>query len=182
MAPKGKCSQFTMPLRVNSGTNLVLELTSTNPANLYLLPIETFQTSSNGCDLIGNSLLTANNFTSYILRWTANKEGAVYLLLTGPNTIIILRDHGSTESVERLATMTYASTETNLNLYSSTKIANSTTTTTTTSAYHPYLPPSLRFELSTVAFLVALLGPILLLTPKKWLVRLKALRNAVNRA
>jgi hypothetical protein len=180
MAPKGKCSQFTMPLNVKSGTSVNLELTSTNPANLYLLPTDQFQTSSNGCNLVGSSLLTENNFTAYTLQWTATEDGPVYLLLTGPNTVIILRDHGSTEPVEQLATMTYASTETNLNLFSSINIANYTTTKT--SASQPYLPPSLTVELSIVAFLVALLAPVLLLGSKSRFVRLKDLRSVVSRA
>jgi len=178
MAPKGKCSQFTMPLTVKSGTNLNLELTSTNPANLYLIPRNTFQTSSNGCDLIGGSLLTENNFTAYTLHWTAPEDGTVYLLLTGPNTIIILRNHGSTDSVEQLTTVTYARTETSLNLYSSTNIANYTTTKT--SASQPYLPPQLGFELSIITFLVTLLAPILLLGSKNRFVRLKDLRSVMT--
>jgi hypothetical protein len=180
MAPKGKCSQVTMPLAVNSGTNLNLELTSTNPANLYLLPTNTFQTSSNGCSLIGSSLLTENNFTAYTLHWTAPENDTVYLLLTGPNTVIILRDNGSTESVEQLATMTYASTETDFNLYSSINIANYTATNTTTS--QPYLPPQLGLEVSIVAFLLALLAPILLLLSKNRFARLKNLRRIISRA
>jgi len=180
IAPNGKCSQFTMPLTVNSGTTLNLELTSTNPANLYLLPTDQFQTSSNGCDLIGSSLLTENNFTAYTLHWTATENGTVYLLLTGPTTVIILRNHGSTDSVEQLATVTYANTETNLNLYSSTSIANHTTTKT--SASQPYLPPQLGFEVSIITFLVALLAPILLLASNNRFVRLKRLKNVITRA
>jgi hypothetical protein len=171
MAPKGKCSQFTMPLTVKPGTNLNLELTSENPANLYLLSTNTFQTSPDGCALIGNSLLAEYNFTAYTLQWTASEGGTVYLLLTGPNTIIILRDHGSTESVQQLATVTYANTETNLNLYSLTSIANYTTATT--SASQPSLPPPLGSEVSLVAFLIALLGPILLLVSTKRFAKLK---------
>jgi hypothetical protein len=178
MAPKGKCSQFAMPLTVKSGTNLNLELTSTNPANLYLIPTSTFQTSSNGCDLIGSSLLTENNFTAYTLHWTAPEDGTVYLLVTGPNTVIILRNHGSTDSVEQLATVTYASTETNLNLYSSTNIANYTTTKT--SASQPYLPPQAGFEVSILTFLITLLAPILLLGSKNKFVRLKGLRSVIT--
>lgn len=182
MAPKGKCSQFTMSLTVKSGTNLNLEIISKNPANLYLLPTETFQTSSDGCSLIGSSLLTENNFTSYTLRWTATEAGTVYLVLIGPNTIILLRNHGSTDAVDQLATTTYASTETNINLYSAINIVNYTTTATTTSVSQPYLSPSLRIELSIVAFLVAFFGPILLLGSKKGFVRLKSLRSAIKRA
>jgi len=179
MAPKGKCSQFKMPLPVKSGTNLNLQLTSTNPANLYLLPTETFQTSADGCSLIGSSILTANNFTSYNLQWTATGDSTVYLLLIGPNTIILVRDHGSTVSVEQLATMIYASTETNPQLYSSIDIANYTATATTTSTSHTYFPPSIPYALSFVAILVMFLGPILLLGSKKGIARLKALKNAV---
>ena len=170
MAPKGKCSQFTMPLTVKNGTTLNLELTSENPANLYLLPTNTFQTSPDGCALIGTSLLTENNFTAYTLQWTATEGSTVYILLTGPNTIIILRNHGSTESVQQLATVTYASTETNLNLYSSTNIANYTTATA--SASQPFLTP-LVSEVSFVAFLIALLGPIILLASTKRFAKLK---------
>jgi len=171
MAPKGKCSQFTMPLTVKPGTRLDLELTSANPANLYLLPTNTFQTSSDGCSLIGNSLLTENNFTAYTLQWTATEDGTVYLLLTGPNTIIILRNYGSTVSVQQFATVTYANTETNLNLYSSTNIENYTTTSI--NASQPFLPPPLGSEVSFVAFLIALLGPIILLASTKGFAKLK---------
>jgi len=170
MAPKGKCSQFTMPLTMKPGTTLSLELTSENPANLYLLPTNTFQTSPDGCALIGSSLLTESNFTAYTLQWTSSEGGTVYLLLTGPNTIIILRNHGSTESVQQLATVTYASTETNVNLYPSTSIANYTTAT---SASQPSLLPPLDSEASFVAFLIALLGPIILLASTKRLAKLK---------
>ena len=180
MAAKGKCSQFTMPLAVNAGTNLNLELTSTNPANLYLLPTNQFQTSPNGCNVIGSSLMSENNFTAYTLQWTATENGTVYLLLTGPNTVIILRDDGSKESVEQLATTTYASTETNLNLYSSVDIANYTTTKTGVS--QPYLPPPLSSELSIIAFLIALLAPFLLLASKNRFVKSKRLRSVTSRA
>jgi hypothetical protein len=182
MAPKGKCSEFTMPLAVNSGTNLNLQLTSTNPANLYLLPTNTFQISPNGCSLIGGSLMAENNFTAYTLQWTAAEDGTVYLLLTGPNTIITLRNNGTTNSVEQLATITYASTEANLNLYSSINIANYTTTATTTSVSQRYLPPSLRFGLAIVTFLVALLAPVLLLASKNRFLRLKTIGSVISRA
>jgi hypothetical protein len=178
MAPKGKCSQFTMPLTAKSGTNINLELTSTNPANLYLIPTNTFQTSSNGCNLVGSSLVSESNFTTYTLHWTASEDGTVYLLLTGPNTIIILRNHGSTDSIEQLATVTYASTETNLNLYSSKSIVNYTATTTRAS--QPYLPPQVGFEVSIIALLVTLLAPILLLGSKNRFARLKGLRSVIT--
>jgi hypothetical protein len=171
MTPKGKCSQFMMPLNVNAGSNLNLQLTSTKPANLYLLSTAQYQTSPNGCDLIGSSLLAGTNFTSYTLQWTATEDGEVYLLLTGPNTIIMLRNHGSTESVEQLATVTRTSTEASLNAYSLTKVANYTTSTT--SASQAYLPLPLGSEVSFVAFLIALLGPILLLISTKRFAKLK---------
>ncbi len=171
MTPKGRCSQDIIPLNVNVGSNLNLELTSTNPANLYLLSTAQYQTSPNGCDLIGSSLLAENNFTSYTLKWSATEDSEVYLLLTGPNTIIMLRNHGSIESLKQLATVTRTSTEANLNVYSLTKVANYTTSTT--SASQPYLPPLLGSKVSFVAFLLALLGPLVLLSSTKRLAKLK---------
>jgi len=171
MAPKGKCSQSLVPLVVNDATRLNLELTSTNPANLYLISTAQFQTSSNGCDLIGSSLLAENNFTAYTLRWNATEAGTVYLLLTGPNTIIILRNHGSTESVQQIATVTRTNTETSLNVYSSTEVANYTTSTTNGSQL--YLPPSLSSGISFVVFLIALVGPVLLLASANRLAKVK---------
>jgi len=170
MAPIGKCSQFTMPLAVKSGTTLNLELTSSNPANLYVLPNDTYQTSPNGCNLIGSSLMAKNNFTDFRLHWTASKDGTVYGLLTGPNTIIILMDEGSTEPIQQTATVTYASTKTSLNLYSSTNVANYTTSTTAPSGYS--FPLQGRFEFSFITFVVALLGPIFLLAFGKRFVRM----------
>jgi len=166
MAPKGKCSQFIMSVTVKSGTTLNLELTSANPANLYLLPTNIFQTSSDGCSLIGSSLLTENNFTAYTLQWTATEDGTVYLLITGPSTIIILSDHGSRQAVQQLATTTYASTGTSLNVYSSTTIANYTQSTTIlTSPQLYYLAPQ-QLELSLIAFIAAILVSVLILGPK----------------
>jgi len=169
MAPIGRCSQFTMPVTVRSGTTLNLEVTSTNPVNLYLLPNETYQTSPNGCSLVGSSLLAENNFTAYTLQWTATENHTVYLLLTGPATIIILTNHGSAQSVQQLATTTYESTETNLNVYSSATIANYTTPTTIPASSQPYYLPPQRLELSLIAFIAALLGTMLLLESKKGL-------------
>ncbi len=157
MAPKGKCSQYTLPVTVTSGSILNLKMTSTNPANLYLLPTYTFQTSPNGCSLVGGALLTASNFTAYTLRWTAPEDGVFYILFIGPTTIIMLDDGGSTHPIKQNATLTYAtSTETNLIDYSST----STTTYTTTSidAQPLYLQPPTLTSLEIVGLLIAVLG------------------------
>jgi hypothetical protein len=167
MAPKGKCSQYTLPVTVKSGTNLNLELSSTNPANLYLLPTPAFQMSQDGCRLIGGALIAKNNFTAYTMHWTAAEDGTLYLLLTGPTTIIILMDHGSTEPVKQVATVTYASTRTNLKLYSSTNFTNYTTTTTVSRAPLFYPLPSIGYGLTVVGIVTAFLGPILLLAYKR---------------
>jgi len=182
MAPKGKCSQFIMSVTVKSGTTLNLELTSANPANLYLLPTETFQVSADGCSLIGSSLLTENNFTAYTLQWTATEDGTVYLLLTGPSTIIMLCDHGSRQAVQQLATTTYASTGTSLNVYSSATIANYTQSTRIlTSEQFYYLAPQ-QLELSLIAFIAAILISVLILRPKKGFVTFGRLKKILNGA
>jgi len=161
VAPKGKCSQFTLPLTVTSGSILNLKITSNNPANLYLLPTYTYQTSPNGCSLVGGAMVTASNFTAYTLHWTAPENGTFYLLFTGPTTIIILNDLGSTQPAEQNATLTYAtSTETNFNEYSST--ATTTYTTTTTDPTPLYLQPPTLYSLEIVALLIAFLGIVLL--------------------
>jgi len=165
MAPKGKCSQDTVPLTVEAGTKLSLELTSANPANLYLLPTTTYQTSPNGCDLIGSALLAASNFTDYTLHWTAAEDGTVYLLLTGPNTIIIMRNAGSSEAVQEFATVTYTRTETSLNLQTTSNVANYTTTMVTSDT--STLLPQVSFDSGLVAFVLSLLASILLLLPGK---------------
>ena len=156
MAPEGKCSYYTLPVTVTSGTVLNLKMTSTNPANLYLLPTYVFQTSTNGCNLVGNAILSADNFTTYTMHWTAPEPGVFYIVLTGPTTVIILNDQGSTKAVNQDATITYAtSTETNFNDYSST----STTTYTTTTTTQPlYLQPPTLSSLEIVAILIAILG------------------------
>ena len=161
-APKGKCSQYTYPVSVKSGTILNVEMTSTYPANVYLLPSYTYQTSSDGCEITlpAEALVFQANFTTYTLQWTAPENGTFYILLTGPNTIIIMNDQGSTKPVQQDATITYAtSTETNFNDYSST----STTTYTTTSIdAHPlYLQPPTLSSLEIVGLLVTCLGIIL---------------------
>jgi len=155
IASKGKCSQFMMPITVKSGITLSLDVSSTNPANLYLLPSETYLASPNGCGLVeGSPLVAKNNFTTYTLRWTASENCTVYLLLTGPSTVIILMNHGSAQAVQQIATATYVSTETNLSLYSSVKIADYTTSTTilTPSLYYLSLQ---RIDLSLLACIIA---------------------------
>ena len=157
VAAKGKCSQFTLPVTVTSGSILNLKMTSNNPANLYLLPTYVFQTSPNGCSLVGGAILTASNFTAYTLHWVASENGTFYILFTGPTTIIILRDQGSTYPVKQDATITYAtSTETNFNEYSST---STTTYTTATTSTHPlYLQLPTLSSLEIVALLITCLG------------------------
>lgn len=101
--------------------------------------------------------MTASNITAYTLRWTAPEDGVFYILFTGPATIIMLDDGGSTHPVKQNATITYAtSTETNLIDYSST----STTTYTTTSidAKPLYLQPPTLTSLEIVGLLIAALG------------------------
>jgi hypothetical protein len=160
MAPKGKCSQDTLPITVTSGAILNLEVTSTNPANLYLLPTYTFQTSLNGCNLVGSAILSVSNFTAYTMHWTAPGDGTFYILFTGPTTIIILNDQGSTKPVKQNATVTYAtSTETNFNDYSST--STTTYTTTTIDAQPLYLRPPALSSLEIVGLLIACLGIML---------------------
>ncbi|MGP8069493.1 MAG: hypothetical protein ACLP5V_06350 [Candidatus Bathyarchaeia archaeon] len=166
MAPKSKCSQFTLPVTVTSGSILNLKMTSSNPANLYLLPTYAYQTSPNGCSLVGGALLTASNFTAYTLHWTAPEDGVFYILFTGPATIIILDDVGSTHPVKQNATLTYAtSTETNLIDYPST----STTTYTTTSidAQPLYLQPPTLTRLEIASLLIAVLGITLAATLRR---------------
>jgi hypothetical protein len=116
---------------------------STNPANLYLLPTYVFQISPNGCNLLGSAILSASNFTAYTMHWTSPEDGAFYILLTGPNTIIILNDQGSTYPVKLIAKIAYAtSTETNFNDYSSTITTTYTSTTTDTKPLY-LQPPTL---------------------------------------
>jgi len=160
VAAKGKCSQFTLPVTVTSGSILNLEMTSNTPANLYLLPTYPFQTSPNGCSVVGGATLTVSNFTEYTLHWTAPENGTFYLLFTGPTTIIILNDQGSTQPAERNATVSYAtSTETNFNEYSST--GTTTYTTTTTDPTSLYLQSPTLYSLEIVALLIAFLGIVL---------------------
>lgn len=160
LAVNGKCSQDILPVTVTNGTTLNLELTSTNPANLYLLPTYTFHTSANGCDLLDSSILAVTNFTDYALHWTAPEAGTLYLLLTGPTTVVILKDNGSTYPVkEQNANITYAvSTETNFNDYSST--ITTTYTTSSLNARPLYLQPPALSASETIGLVILILGII----------------------
>jgi hypothetical protein len=160
MAPKGKCSQFTLPVTVTFGSILNLKLTSSNPANLYLIPTYTFQTSPDGCSLVGSALLTKSNFTVYTMHWVAPEDGVFYLIFTGPTTIIMLSDGGSTHPVKQNGTVTFAtSTETNLLDYSST--STTTYTTTITSASPLYVQAPTLSGLEIVGIAIACLAIIL---------------------
>ena len=160
VAPEGKCSQYTLPVTVTSGTTLNLKMTSTNPANLYLLPTYVFQTSPNGCNLVGSAILSVSNFTAYTMHWTSPEDGIFYILLTGPNTIIILNDQGSTSPVKQIATIPYAtSTETAFNDYSSTRTTTYTSTTTDTKPL--YLQSPTLSSLEIVGLLITCLGIML---------------------
>lgn len=163
VAPKGKCSEYTLPVTVTSGSILNLKMTSTNPANLYLLPTYTFQTSADGCSLVGGALLTESNFTAYVMKWTATEDGVFYLLFTGPTTIIMLSDGGSTHPVKQNGTVTFAtSTETNLIDYSSTSTTTYTTTITSTSPLYVQAPTLSGLEI--VGLVIAGLVIILIAT------------------
>jgi hypothetical protein len=150
VAPKGKCSEYTYPVTVTSGTILNVGMTSTNPANVYLLPTYTYQTSPDGCELTVPTLLFEANFTAYTLRWTAPEAGVFYIILTGPTTIIMLTDQGSSQPVKEPANMTYASsTLTSFQDYLSTSTASYTTTST-----RPlYLQPQTLSGLQILTFL-----------------------------
>ena len=154
VAPKGKCSQYIYPLTVTSGTIVNLGMTSTYPANLYLLPTYAYQTSPDGCDITNppSALLSAINFTTYLLHWTAPIDGTFYLILTGPTTMILLMNEGSTQPVQELANITYAtSTQTDFNNYLATSTA--TYTTTTVSEQQFYIQPHIGSASALVAFL-----------------------------
>jgi len=133
MAPKGKCSQYTYPVTLSSGATLNMAITSTHAANVYLLPTYAYQTSADGCDLtLPTPALTFQaNFTAYTLRWTAPESGTFYIILTGPTTVIMLTDVGSSQPVNELTNVTYAmSTQTSFQDYAFTSLDAVTYTTT----------------------------------------------------
>jgi len=154
IAPKGRCSQYTYPLTVTSGSVLNLQLTSTNPANMYLLPTYAYETSPDGCELTvpASALLFQTNFTAYTLRWTAPENGMFYIILTGPTTVITLTDEGSSQPVLEPSNITYAlSTQTSVQDYVSTRL--STATYTATSMQPFYLQKQTRAALGVLTLL-----------------------------
>lgn len=156
VAPPGKCSQYTLPVTVTNGTVLSLRVTSSNPANIYLLTTYMFQASANGCGLSVPALLTELNFTAYALHWVAPANGTFYIVLTGPTTLIMLTDQGSSTPVYEMENMTYAmSTQTSFQDYS----ATSTLTYTTTSQTQPlYLQPRVESGLAVVGVIILCFG------------------------
>jgi len=163
VAHNGKCGQYTYPLTVISGTILNLKMTATEPINVYLLSTYQFQTSPDGCTLAVIPLLFEANFTAFTLHWVAPTNGVFYIILTGPTTIITLIDQGSSQPVQELANVTYAtSTQTNFQPYTST--STSTYATTTSTAF--YLDASNGYT-PILGFAVALLGFLLLLIKKR---------------
>lgn len=133
IAPKGRCSQFLLPVTVTSNTALNLLVKSNQPVNLYVLPTYAFQTSPNGCGVNVNPILQEINFTIFPLEWTATANGTYYLLFTGPTAVILLQDNGSRQPVLQSATITFpTSTSTSLWLTSETKTTTFTTTTNPT--------------------------------------------------
>lgn len=151
-APPGKCSQYSMPVTVTNGTFLSLRMVSSSPVNIYLLPTYMFQTSANGCGLSASALLAELNVTVYTLHWVAPANGTFYIVLTGPTTIIMLTDQGSSKPVYELENMTYAvSTQTSFQDYT----ATSTLTYTTTSPTQPlYLQPRVDSGLAVVVVIL----------------------------
>lgn len=155
-APKGKCAEYSLPVTVTSGTRLNIRMTATQPVNFYLLTTYAFPTSPNGCDILSDAIMTAENFTKFTLLWTAPAAGTFYLAFTGPSAIIILADGGSMKPVTQKATITYAtSTETSLSLISSTSMTRYTATSTLVPSFS--LQPTAPYSLPLVAIIVMLL-------------------------
>jgi len=159
---KGKCSQFSYPVTVTTGTVLNAQITANNPINVYLLPAYDFQLSPDGCSIIGATILAENNFTSYLLHWTAPSDGTFYLIFTGPNAVVILTDDGSWKPIPQTQMVSVAtSTETNNMPYSATTTETYTTTTVTPF----YLQPTTNY-LVTVAAIMGLIAILLLFLRK----------------
>jgi len=154
MTVKGKCSQFSYPLTVTSGTKLNILMQANSPVNPYLLPANAFQLSPNGCIVISDALMVENNFTDYTLHWTATEDGTFYLIFTGQTATVILMDHGSTKPVSQTGTVTVAtSTETSNLLYST-----ATTETYTTATLTPFYLQLTNDYDAIVGIAIALLG------------------------
>jgi len=164
MAPKGKCSQYIYPVTVTTGSVLNLEMTSTYPANAYLLPTYTYQTSTDGCELTVPALVFQTNFTAYTLRWTAPESGTFYVILTGPTTVIMLTDSGSSQPVEELANITYVmSTQTSFQNYAVTSQSALTYTTTSNQPLDIHQPRTfLGLEVVAMFGLITCLGVTLI--------------------
>lgn len=162
MAPKGKCSQYIYPVTIPTGSILKLEVTSSNPANFYLLPTYTYHTSADGCELTAptSDLVFQSNFTDYALRWTAPEDGTFYIVLTGPTTVITLTDAGSSQAVNELTNLTYAmSTQTSIQNYAAPSQSALTYTTISNQPLSIHQPPTvLRLEVLTLFGLVACLA------------------------
>jgi hypothetical protein len=165
LAPKGRCAEYTLPVTVTSGMTLNVAMTANSPVSFYLFPTYAFQTSPNGCSIIGSAILTVNNFTKYLLHWTPQSSGTFYFLFTASNAILILMDHGSTKPVQELANITYAtSTETRIALSSSTSTLSYTTTEVAASPL--YLPGSAGYAAAIIS-VIALLAITLLFVQKR---------------
>lgn len=164
IAPKGKCAEFSLPVTVTSNTTLNVEMSSNSPANFYLLPTYPPQASSNTCSIPGDAILTALNFTQFLLHWTAQADGTFYFIFTGPTTVIVLADRGSVKPILKTGIVTFAtSTQTNLQIY-----AETTTTSYTDNATPPvYLQLTAQYA-PTVAIIVALLSAILFALGISW--------------
>lgn len=168
VAPKGECSQYTLPVTVSRGTQLNVGMTASQPANFYLLPSYMFATSLNGCIVTTTPLLVSENFTAFTLHWTAPQQGTFYFVFTGPTAVIILVNDGSVKPTEQAVNLTYTkSTETSLSVYTST----STTSYTATSAAPLFtLQPGGRGNpaiLALAAILIILASVFLLYARKK---------------
>ena len=157
MAPAGECGQYSLPFTVTSGTILDLGLiSSSKPANVYILSTYTFETSPDGCSVTAPALASAANFTSYVLHWTAPVNGTFYLILTGPTTMVTLTDQGSTQPVYEMATETYAvSTQTSFEDFLST---STVTYTSTALAQSVCLQPHVQSGLAVVGIVIICLG------------------------
>jgi hypothetical protein len=131
MTPAGKCSVYSLPVTVTSGTILSMKITANNHVNLYLFSDFPPGGWPTVCKEKGG-MLNVDNFTDYTLRWTAPKNGTFYLVFTGPTAIILLTDVGSIKPIEQTATMTVPmGTETKFTLSTLTTAATSTMTIST---------------------------------------------------
>jgi hypothetical protein len=166
IAPKGRCSEFSLPVSVTLGTTLNVQMTSNLPTNLYLLPTYVFQVSPNGCVITGNVILSVSNFTAYTLHWSAPQDGTFYFIFTAPTTVLLLMDHGSTKPVTQMANMTVA-TSTETSDWPNSMTATQTYTTTTTPEPF-YLQPSQQYAPLLGVIILLLSTTLILLIKKEW--------------